>query len=197
MNPRLYDLSQVLLGARRSNRRLTAVLAALPPARRVLDVGGGTGISEPLFPASALYVCLDLAPERLRTFAQAHPRRAAVAADAARLPFATASTDLVLCRGVLHHLDERRLQALLEEVERVLHPEGTLVILEPLLSRDWLPGRILWQLDEGAYPREGEALRSALAKRFRLQTWQQYAIYHRYALATFSRAGSRTISRPR
>jgi ubiquinone/menaquinone biosynthesis C-methylase UbiE len=197
MNPGLYDLSQVLLGARRSNRRLKAVLDGLRVPRKVLDVGGGTGISEPLFPASALYVCLDLDPERLRTFAQAHPQRAAVAADAARLPLATESADLVLCRGVLHHLDDRRLFALVEELERVLHPEGTLVILEPLLSRDWLPGRVLWRLDEGAHPREREALKSALEKRFRLQTWQQYAIYHRYALATFSRAGSRTTSRPR
>jgi ubiquinone/menaquinone biosynthesis C-methylase UbiE len=197
MNPRLYDLSQVLLGARRSNRRLKAVLDALPAPRRVLDVGGGTGISEPLFPASALYVCLDLDPDRLRTFAQAHPQRAAIAADAARLPFATASADMVLCRGVLHHLDERRLQALIEEVERVLNPEGTLVVLEPIFSRDWLPGRILWRLDEGAHPRDPDALRSALKATLELKTWQQYAIYHRYALASFSRAGSRTRSRPR
>jgi ubiquinone/menaquinone biosynthesis C-methylase UbiE len=197
MNPWLYDLSQTLLGAQRSNRRLKAVLEKKPAARIVIDVGGGTGISEVLFPASTLYVCLDLDLDRLKTFARAHPRRGAIAADAARLPFATASAEIVLCRGVLHHLDERRLRRLLTEVERVLDPEGTLVVLEPLLSRAWLPGRVLWSLDAGAYPRDNDALKNELEAMFELESWQQYEIYHRYVLATFSRAGSRTTSRLR
>jgi ubiquinone/menaquinone biosynthesis C-methylase UbiE len=168
-----------------------------PPPARVLDVGGGTGISEPLFPASTLYVCLDLDRERLVPFANKHPQRAAVAADAARLPFATASADLVLCRGVLHHLHDRSLEALFSEIERVLEPDGRLVVLEPLFSRDWLPGRLLWSLDEGAHPRDADALRNALQDKLGLETWHQYSIYHRYVLAAFSRAGSQTRSLPR
>lgn len=56
---------------------------------------------------------------------------APVVADAAGgFPYAAGSFDTIYCVDVLHHL-ERRWQPVFDEVDRVLRPGGTLVIVEP------------------------------------------------------------------
>jgi ubiquinone/menaquinone biosynthesis C-methylase UbiE len=178
----LYELSQRLLGAARSDERLGRLLATMPEPAVVVDVGGGTGISEPLLPKGCTYVCLDLAHDRLRHFLTARPARSAVQADAGRLPFAAGSVDLLLCRGVFHHLDDRVFDGLLAEARRVLGRRGALVWLEPVWSRTWWPGRVLWMGDAGSHPRESGILRGRIEAGFTIDDWDEYAIYHRYAI---------------
>lgn len=109
--------------------RALATLAAehVPGARFVLDVGGGTGhylagVLDALPAADG--VCLDTSVPALRRAARAHPRAAALGADAWRsLPFADAVTDLVLTvfapRGAA-------------EVARILRPGGVWLLVTPL-----------------------------------------------------------------
>lgn len=97
-------------------------------ARRVLDVGCGTGIlvgplTRTLAPAATV-VELDLADQMLRENLRTHAgtRLAAVCADATSLPFAPGSFDVVLCFGVLPHLGASEL--VIRELLRVLRPGG-------------------------------------------------------------------------
>ena len=184
MQARLYHLSQTLLGASRSDRRLKALLESKAPPRVILDVGGGTGISEPLVPRDSLYVCLDVDRERLAHFLAGHPHRSAVVADAAHLPFGTATIDLLLCRAVFHHLDEVAVAKLLAEGRRVLRPGGSMVWLEPVWRGGWLPGRLLWSLDRGAHPRGDAELRELIEASFEVEAWHDYLINHRYAMGS-------------
>jgi ubiquinone/menaquinone biosynthesis C-methylase UbiE len=98
----------------------------------ILEIGCGSGYGAVLLselrPES--YVGVDLMPEQI---ALAHQRRLPNAEfmvqDAARLPFADESKDVVVIFGVLHHIPVWR--KVVSEIYRVLRPGGRLFVEEP------------------------------------------------------------------
>ena len=106
-------------------RALALVSSAAPAARRVLDVGAGTGAllaalaaARPGLAATAV----DLAPGMCAAARAAAPGARVAAADAEALPFADGSFDLVVSTSTLQWLP--RLGPALAEVRRVLAPGG-------------------------------------------------------------------------
>lgn len=108
---------------RSSYQRLAALVQ---PGQRALELGCGDGHLVRLVQArGAQALGLDLAPSEL-----AAARRGGalvVAADAARLPLASATMDVVLSHLALSVMDG--LDAVCDEVDRVLAPGGRLVAL--------------------------------------------------------------------
>ena len=101
-------------------------------ADRVLELGCGTGVLlADLKQKYRFVVGFDVSREMM----QAAWKLGAllVAGDGSTLPFGRASFDLVICRGVLHHVPDRR--AALAEIHRVLRPGGEFILSEP--SNDW------------------------------------------------------------
>jgi SAM-dependent methyltransferase len=181
--PAVYDAVQRLAGSGQIARRLAARLPERALAGRVLDLGGGTGISRPLWPADCTYICLDLELQKLEGFRRNHPHDPALLADATRLPFPAAALDAILCKQVSHHLPDPAWAALLDESARVLRPGGLFIFVDAVWAPRRLPGRLLWSLDRGANPRRPAALHAALRRRFTIRHWEQFAIYHTYVLA--------------
>jgi SAM-dependent methyltransferase len=104
----------------------------------VLDVGCGAGYLLGKAAATAgLALGVDLDGDRLRSAREVilHGRRpnyglvAFAAADGQRLPFADASFDRIICTETLEHVLDPRLT--LDELARVLKPEGRLAISAP------------------------------------------------------------------
>src|SRR3954462_9866920 len=95
VRPMFYDAIQWAVGSRTCYAHLRATL---PPTvgKRVLDVGGGTGISRASLDSSAEYVVADLDPEKLVLLRRKEPAAIAVRADASRLPARARSFDLGL-----------------------------------------------------------------------------------------------------
>jgi len=107
-------------------------------ARLALDYGCGTATTAeylsrngvPCVGADLSYAMLTEATRMGRCVGRL------VCADGERLPFKDETFDLVVCRGVLHHLPQ--LSNGLAEVFRVMKPGGLLAVSEPCSDALWL-----------------------------------------------------------
>jgi len=164
-----YDERFAITHDRGSARRAAGEVASLLgrpllSGERVLDAGCGTGF----FAAGLRRACPDavVLGADLSTGMLARAGAAGawplLQADATRLPVATASVDVVVARGVLHHLPD--VGAALAEWRRVLRPEGAVVLsseptpaveaagavllraLLPLLRRPLTPEEDFWEV---------------------------------------------------
>ena len=153
---------------RRARREIEQALGrSLRDGELIVDVGCGTGWYAAGLRASCAelprlqVVGVDLSTGMLAT-ARAAGASPLVQADASRLPLGTGSVDVIVTRGVLHHLPS--ISAAFTEWRRVLRPAGEVVIsseptptvdrhgelflraLLPLLRRPLSPEEDFWEV---------------------------------------------------
>jgi ubiquinone/menaquinone biosynthesis C-methylase UbiE len=117
-------------------------LAGLPSAaiKDVLELGCGIG-SVASFLAEKYHMNVlgsDYDHEQIQIARKRHPENEHLTyqvEDAARLSFRNASFDLIISQNVFHHLP--RWQAAVQEINRVLKPEGFLLWLD-LIFPEWV-----------------------------------------------------------
>ncbi|MCG3137509.1 MAG: Ubiquinone/menaquinone biosynthesis C-methyltransferase UbiE [Phycisphaerae bacterium] len=94
---------------------------------QVLDIGCGTGelmrMLEPHF--SAVYGC-----DPSQAMVRRAGRRAVHMPEVTRLPYAERQFDIAICSCVYHHIEPELRAAHLREIQRVLKPDGVLMIFE-------------------------------------------------------------------
>ena len=103
-------------------------------AWRVLEVFSGRGNGLIAWHRLGFpHVCgVDLSPALVE---RADLRRSCIIGDACRLPIRSASRDVAVVQGGLHHLPRHEdVRAALEEMRRVLRPDGRVIIIEPWLT---------------------------------------------------------------
>jgi demethylmenaquinone methyltransferase/2-methoxy-6-polyprenyl-1,4-benzoquinol methylase len=106
-----------------------ARLAELPFEGLLLDVGGGTGrVAQGLIGRADQIVVAD-ASRKMLSQTRKKPGLQAVMCLAENLPFASGSVPRVISVDAYHHLADQKQS--LEELLRVLAPEGVLLIEEP------------------------------------------------------------------
>jgi len=107
------------------------MMSYMPPgARRVLDLGCGTGFFlaelERERPGA---VGLDISHEMLKVSEQYVPGARVVTADAETLPFADGCFDTIFCKGCLHHTRDH--VGFLANCRRAIAPDGVMILSEP------------------------------------------------------------------
>jgi ubiquinone/menaquinone biosynthesis C-methylase UbiE len=128
--------------AEHQDRRLEAtrerLAALLAPAgdERALDVGTGAGaIAVALAPLVAKVIAIDIVPELLAEARKRAPANVEILeADATALPFDGGSFDLVATARTFHHI--ARPELVLAEMNRVLRPGGTMLVVDQLAPVD-------------------------------------------------------------
>lgn len=168
----------------------TLVRLELGPGQSVLDVGCGTGALlhaiQRLDPAARLQG-VDLTPAMLRVAAgKLHPGTGLAAADAAALPFAAASFDLVVSTSSLHYWTDP--VAGLREMVRVARPAGRIVVTDWCddYLACWICDRVL-RLADRAYRRaygRRECRRFLAAAGLRVERLDRYKISWLWGLMT-------------
>jgi ubiquinone/menaquinone biosynthesis C-methylase UbiE len=106
-----------------ASRGIQALYDIIGPGARVLEVGAGTGrISIPLLQRGVDLIGCDLSSSMLRRLQNKFPAAPIARADASRLPFPTASFEVVMTVHVLHLVPSWR--EALREFRRLLKPGG-------------------------------------------------------------------------
>jgi ubiquinone/menaquinone biosynthesis C-methylase UbiE len=118
-----YDQTRQLL-APIANYGIPALVNAIGPGSRVLEVGAGTGrISLPLLERGVDWMGCDLSLPMMKRFQEKYSLPRIAQADATLLPFPTERFDVVLTVHVMHLIPAWR--EVLREFRRVLIPGGT------------------------------------------------------------------------
>lgn len=118
-----YDQTRQLLEPI-ANYGIPALVKAIGPGSRVLEVGAGTGrISIPLLERGVDWVGCDLSMPMMKRFQEKYTSPRIAQADATLLPFPAQRFDVVLTVHVMHLIPAWREAA--REFRRVLIPGGT------------------------------------------------------------------------
>jgi len=112
---------------RRARAQLVAYLPTIEPDSLVIDIGCFDRWPVRHLPASCRYIGLDY----LETAENWYGTKPDVYGDAAALPFADGSADVVMMFSVLEHLAEP--ERVLADIRRLLRPAGRLVMQVPFL----------------------------------------------------------------
>lgn len=114
---------------------LFAIIAAMPKETSFLDLGCGLGSQSLIAAKAGMKVsAIDISPESVAETRALLKREGfkdfyAEVMDAEYLDFPDNSFDLIVCSGVLHHMD---VNAVFPQMARVLKPGGRVVALEAL-----------------------------------------------------------------
>ena len=113
-------------------REMAARVAVPKRGMRVLDVGCGTGAQLAIYQEAGCEVCgIDLSQSMLRIARKKLSEQAVLTTgDATRMPFTDQAFDLVISSLFLHQLDAGVRSVALEEVKRVVHPEGRIMLVD-------------------------------------------------------------------
>jgi ubiquinone/menaquinone biosynthesis C-methylase UbiE len=169
------------MGVKEADARLRALVARVAhPSPRVLDVGGGTGNSVELWPHASLYSCLEPDAAKLVGYRRRFPEGVGIQGDGTRLPFPSATFDVVMCRAVSHHLTAAQFDGVLREAARVVGAGGHLLFFDALVTPR-VRSRLLWMVDRGRNPRDWDQLQEAIGRTFEITASDRFTVQHEYA----------------
>jgi ubiquinone/menaquinone biosynthesis C-methylase UbiE len=129
------------------------------PGVRTLDLGCGPGAFSDLFDGGD-YVGADL-NRRYIEHAQRRRKGTFLVSDARKVDLPDARFEQVLIFGLLHHLPDEDVRAVLSEARRLLVPGGRILAIEdiPAVSRLNLIGHLIHNVENGEHIRPAEEYR--------------------------------------
>jgi ubiquinone/menaquinone biosynthesis C-methylase UbiE len=166
---RAYELVQRMVSDPARERAFRERFLSVPDGAAVLDIGCGPGNWRSAF-GDVRYWGLEPSRAYLERARRIHGDRGNfIEARASDLPgLKLPSFDLVLCAGLLHHLDDSEMGVLLASAARAMAPHGRLVAIETCIDPSMSAvARMLGRLDRGRFVRSAEAYRAAAGRAFR------------------------------
>jgi SAM-dependent methyltransferase len=133
----IYEQFQNFVGAKTIRKWLAENYWNLRDGEKVVDIGCGPGVILDYLPKNVQYVGFDISQQYIASARKKHGQRGTflvgTAEDFMRGPEdCLMGADLVLCNGLLHHLEDGEAVRVLELSTAILAPTGKLVCLEPV-----------------------------------------------------------------
>jgi SAM-dependent methyltransferase len=185
-HPKVYEFQRLVLGGRKLDLRVGPVIDRIVKSREpgiVIDVGGGTARSRALWPSDWTYYSID-PDDRMAEIDELGSDVNRVVGSAGSLPFEDAFADVVFMKDTSHHLDDETWAESLNEIRRVLKPDGVFVFLDAVLNPSRHFSVWFWKLDNGKWPRSTEALEDGIRGDFTVQEVERFSLIHNVILVT-------------
>ncbi len=154
----VYNLFQYLAGGTHGRSWIAENCWRVRPGEKVIDVGCGPASILSYLPTDIEYLGFDLNTDYIATANQKHGDRGLFAVGTAADFVADErfrDADVVLCNGLLHHLEDDEARELLSFAHEILRPNCRFIAIEPCFLRhqSWLSRWIVSQ-DRGGNVRE-------------------------------------------
>lgn len=179
-----YGLLQNLVGAPSAIRWMAANFWKPIAGNKIVDCGCGTGSVLEYLPAGTDYVGFDLSEEYIESARRRYGVRGTFLLGTARDLLnhpdpRLQSADLVLCNGLLHHLNDGEVIEVLELARHLLSPTGRLIAWEPtFLCRQTFWSRWIMRQDRGQFIRTEDRWKEIVAQVFpRSRSWVLTGLY--------------------
>jgi len=142
-------IAALSVGGETRFRKLFLKDLQIQPEAKVLDLCCGAGqATQELVKHFQNVTGLDASPIAIKRAKQNVPQAQYVEAFAEKMPFSDRSFDLVITSTAMHEMESEQLQEIIQEVQRVLTPEGQFIIIDfhrPTNPLYWLPiATFLW-----------------------------------------------------
>ena len=147
-HPAVYRTFQQVLGSPRVSRELVQTHVRLRPGLRVLDIGCGPGRLVPYLP-DVDYTGLDLSETYIRAARRRYGDRGArffVSRVDDLDPEELGAFDVVVAKGLLHHIDDGEALHFFDVASRVLADGGRTVTLDNATHQTCLARRDSWSV---------------------------------------------------
>jgi SAM-dependent methyltransferase len=132
----IYEQFQNLVGVKYARKWLAENYWKLRGGEKIVDIGCGSGSTLNNLPQDITYLGLDISEDYIAAARQRFDKRAtfivATAQQFREKPDSRLNDcDLIICNGVLHHLDDDDAICVLKLAKEILSPTGRLVCFEP------------------------------------------------------------------
>ena len=132
----IYEQFQNLVGAKHARKWLADNYWKISAGQKVVDVGCGSGATLADLRGDITYLGFDISKDYIAAAQQRFETRATFIVSTAQQLLDAPDprlndSDLVLCNGVLHHLDDEEVIRVLKLAKQILRDSGRLVCFEP------------------------------------------------------------------
>jgi ubiquinone/menaquinone biosynthesis C-methylase UbiE len=136
---------------------------------KILDIGCGSGEISRFF-NNLDYIGIDVNPDYIE-FARKIYKKNFEVMNAQKLRFKKRYFDYVVIIGVLHHIDDKNCNLILNEITRVIKDNGKIIIIEDVntQSRIDLFGNLIRKLDVGEHIRTKKEWLELLSKKINIK----------------------------
>ena len=170
--PSIYDFFQYLVGVNDAGHWMANNLWRLNGGEKVVDIGCGSGTTRDFLPPEVHYVGFDISEAYIEAARKNYGNKGVFFVGTTHDFLSQKNSplhmaDIVMCNGLLHHLNDREVLEVLELASEILKPQGRLVAIEPsfLLNQgrisQWIMSR-----DRGRNVRQEEEWKILVSKFF-------------------------------
>ena len=168
----IYNMVQNIVGSKQAKKWLVRNLWKCKVGEKVVDMGCGTGDDFVYLPENVDYYGFDISEEYIKLARNRnHPKARFLVGTAEEFTNQSdcvlQDADLVLCTGLLHHLDDNEAIKLLQLAKRIMKPMGRLCCFEPtfLIHQGWF-SKYVTNLDRGQNIRDEQGWRDLFGRVF-------------------------------